>query len=202
MPRWAEIFVTIAAISLFFIGAATVALHIWDRQRFPSPESLETDILIGLSLLTLFGLYFPWQRIKFGDWEIERERIEENLIEREIEYADLISNTSSQVLGGDDGMLENARKDKTESAIAKPVAGSPLFSQASKDAVLDFFKTWSTWGFTPKRILNWGANQPGHTRLKSLSGAELRNILPILVKEGQLRIRAVSYTHLTLPTKA
>ena len=93
MPTKAKTLTTIAAIVLFFVGILSVFLHIFDVERFPSPQSLETDILIGLSLITIFGLYFPWSRIKFGDWEIEAE-VQKELNDREDAIASLTERLS------------------------------------------------------------------------------------------------------------
>jgi len=56
--------------------------------------------------------------------------------------------------------------------------------------VRSFLETWSTWGFTPKRILNWGSQQPGFDRLAELESAELKRILEELVGQGIVRTRS------------
>lgn len=55
--------------------------------------------------------------------------------------------------------------------------------------VRNFLETWSTWGFTPKRILNWGSQQPGFDRLTELQGTQLKDILDKLVAGGVVRTR-------------
>jgi len=96
MPTRAKTLTTSAAILLFFIGVLSIFLHIFDATKFPSPQSLETDILIGLSLITIFGLYFPWSRIKFGDWEIEA-KVQKELNDREDVIASLGSKPHRQI---------------------------------------------------------------------------------------------------------
>jgi len=189
MPTRAKTLTTSAAILLFFIGVLSIFLHIFDATKFPSPQSLETDILIGLSLITIFGLYFPWSRIKFGDWEIEA-KVQKELNDREDVIASLVeqmSEVNNEV--ENENALETSQTDQSGVDDLSRLSSVSLFSEKEKQAVLNFFEAWPNWGFTFTRIVKWGADQPGHEDLKNLSSLKMRTILSTLTRDGVLRLR-------------
>jgi len=80
-----------------------------------------------------------------------------------------------------------------QNADGSTAAASQMNGYEDSDAhnlVLNFLKTWSTWGFTPQRILNWGSQQPGFDRLAELQGAHLKDILGELEARGVVRRRS------------
>lgn len=189
MPVKAKTLTTIAAIVLFFVGILSVFLHIFDVERFPSPQSLETDILIGLSLITIFGLYFPWSRIKFGDWEIEAE-VQKELNDREDAIASLTERLSELDSKGEiENVLEGLNTEDPQESDNAQRHSTPLFTEDEKQAVLAFFRAWPNWGFTFSRVVNWGASQLGHEKLKTISSLKMRAILSILTRDEVLRLR-------------
>jgi len=189
MPTRAKTLTTSAAVILFFIGVLSVFLHIFDATKFPSPQSLETDILIGLSLITIFGLYFPWSRIKFGDWEIEA-KVQKELNDREDVIASLaeqLSDVNNEV--ENENALETLQTEQSGVDDLARHSTVSLFSENEKQAVLNFFKAWPNSGFNFTRIVKWGAKQPGHEDLKNLSSLKMRTILSTLTRDGVLRLR-------------
>ncbi len=52
-----------------------------------------------------------------------------------------------------------------------------------------FLNKWSTWGFTPARIIKWGSQQNGFGDLATLSRSELQQILESLEAQGRARTR-------------
>ena len=187
IPTWPANTLTAAAIGMFVLGLCTVGLHIWDSKRFPPPKDLGIEILMGLSVITIFALYFPWDRIKFGNWEIERKRLQENILQRELDIAELIEEpeTPHEV---DNGTIVTENELVIGGGESRSYTKSN-FSLDHKENVRKFFGNWPTWGFTPSRVLKWGSGQTGFESLKTITPTQLRAILTILVRDGDLRIR-------------
>ena len=55
--------------------------------------------------------------------------------------------------------------------------------------VLTFLERWKTWGFTPKRVVNWGGTQTGFEPLSRLSRGQVERILESLVSQGKAKTR-------------
>ena len=202
IPNWAKVSITIGAILLFLLATLTLPLHLIMPKRFPPPTDLEAEIFLGLSLITLFGLHFPWEKIKFGDWEVERKRLQADITEQAIEtgYAieDIISDESaksSKDTGKHDLLIEGARNENriggTESNVDDPIQSKNKKYEAfdaDKMELFQFFEKSPTRRYTPEQIINFAARNKETINIASFSMARLRILLPVLVKERKIRI--------------
>ena len=203
IPNWAKVSITIGAILLFLLATLTLPLHLIMPKRFPPPTDLEAEIFLGLSLITLFGLHFPWEKIKFGDWEVERKRLQADITEQAIEtgYAieDIIgaehTMTPTEILENDIN-LENIRNENriggTDSSndevpIQTKIKQYKAF-KADKMELFKFFKLSPTRRYTPEQIINFTARNKDIINTSRITMAQLRILLPVLVKEGKIRI--------------
>lgn len=67
---------------------------------------------------------------------------------------------------------------------ARPEKTRPTGLSRQQLWVFDFLDAWDGWPFSVERIVHWGARQPGHEILTSLSEHEIRSALDALVKAG------------------
>ncbi len=172
MPPWARHFLTAIALSLIAIVCLSIILHIFAKDKYPSPEALGGKILIATSVVTIFATYFPWSRLKIGDIEIER------VIEKQaIDHAKAIEAI----------MVANDGTDIVLEAGGHPAKfkASPQFEgmRAHKKDVWGLFQASPNRGFTAQSILNAGQN--------TLSEPELTAILAMLVRDGALTMHVL-----------
>lgn len=147
-----------------------------------SPNDLGLGSILLFLLASVLFFSIPWAGMglrlkKFGPLEFER-KLEGQSEERIKDVAALEDRIRKLELA-----LGNA-------ASPLPVAGLALDPEEVElqELVVKFLTEFGEWAFSPLRIENWGASQPGYSGLSGQS-ERLRSTLRRLVAEGVLETR-------------
>lgn len=163
IPICLQVFLCLLGILLVLGTVAICILHVSNREAFPEPESLDAGFLLALGVGLLLVLFVPWQRIRIAGLEMERAVQEQ----------------------AEDFSREIVRLRNENSKLAR---AAPELSMQEK-LILKFLTSWSSWGFTPLRIKNWGGSKSGYEDLRKLRTGEIREFLTNLVADGKVRVR-------------
>ena len=177
LPKWASLLLTLIAVGFFGVIVLSVFLHLFDKDRFPSPESLSVEILAIISVLTILTIHFPWSKISFGGIEIQRVVQQQN--------KDHLAEIEKIKQKKSDDVVEY----EIETVITGGETGNSPPKQNGRELVVKLLEQYPTWGFSLKRILNWGGKQAGYESIAQLDSTDLRMIVTELVDEGALKIR-------------
>lgn len=191
IPFWLANTLTIISIIIIVIGLLTIVLysgsHFLENYNPPEPEKLQATTMIAVGCLFLIILYLPWNKIKFGDFELERvmqEQTQDYLlyIEELQEHLETLSQKQSKSdVSPKKEELDNIQIDNTKTR-----------KDNIQDLLLKFLTKWSTYGFTISRIINWGGERSGFEAFQDLNNMELRLTADKLVREGKVKTRLSS----------
>jgi len=81
--------------------------------------------------------------------------------------------------------VKNVKVNQKSSKLGKSIESAKQ-TDSDKEIVLKFLKTYHRWWFNIPRIINWGSEREGFSRLKSLTHEELKAILSELEKEDKI----------------
>lgn len=181
MPKWLIKLLSVVGGLTLLCGILFILLHIL-VGGFPEPETLKVDFLIGFGVLILLLLYFPWSKIKFGEFEFEKliqEEKEDYSLEiqkRELKIKELEKIVTDLKNGKNVNVDFNSESSQSE-------------KQVNKELLYKFLSEWSNYGFTISRIKNWGGQRKGFEKFKELDSSEIRLLADELVIEDKLKIR-------------
>lgn len=195
IPRKLSIALTGLGIIMISVGLLSIVFYLVQfnlDMNTPNPRELQASTMIAFGTFLLIILHFPWSKMKFGDFELERAIQEqsqgysmyiEKLKEELQKYKGLASPQKPTKIAGDhkygkDPEVEHVEILEDEDEVKK--------------LLLKFLSEWSSYGFTISRIINWGGNHKKYKTFQKLSSMELRLLADKLVREGKVRTRISS----------
>jgi hypothetical protein len=194
MPKWLTKIMTIVGGITLLMGISFIIMHI-AKDKFPEPETLKVEFLLGFGALILLISYLPWSRIKFGGFEVEsliQEQSEDYSLEIEKlnlkleEYEKIISDLKE----GKETILTEFNPDKSNEK-----------KNLNKTILYDFLSKWSTYGFTVSRVHKWGGDRKTFGRLKEMENSEIRLLADELVRDGKVKKRISSNNNILYQKK-
>ncbi len=211
IPRWLNI--TLTLISIIIITAGLLSIMLYPISYYLNieplnPGDLQSTTLIAVGSLILIILYLPWNKIKFGDFELERaiqdqsqdyslfiEILKEKIKKLEKERDSFIAVKKSRHPEYVDQDIVEKKSEATEAVGEESKYERLINDKTEKDAkelLYKFLNEWNTYGFTVTRIINWGGNRAGYDAFQNYSPMEMRLIADQLVREGKVRTRLSS----------
>ncbi|MDW3194394.1 MAG: hypothetical protein R8G66_18605 [Cytophagales bacterium] len=181
LPVITKALFTIIGIILIGIGFVIIVLHLNEMDKYPSPDEMEVSFLIGIGLITLFAAYFPWLKLKIGDFEVERA-VEDQARDYQTEIKRLR-----------EFILKQEKEVNAQEAISVDIKQSfakqkEEFGQDAKDKeiIYELLKRYPNDGFNITRIKNF---ETGFNTRQDISSSKIRVLANELVDVGKARTR-------------
>ena len=184
IPYWLRNTMTILGIVFILTGLTAIGLYFWDIKKFPSPSDLGTNFIMGLGILLLLVAHFPWSKIKFGDFEIERA-----IQEQAQDYSLEIEKLTQELIECKKSSNINRVNSDSEAFNFETFNHYIDNKENIKNLLIKFLKEWKSYGFTVSRIKKWGGEQNAYELFKDMSNTELRMILDELLRDGKVKTR-------------
>lgn len=146
----------------------------------PSPSQLGLPTIFVFSGAMLILLLIPWERLGLRLKRIAGFEFEQVVETQATEHAEELTEIEDRLAS-----LEKAVRDVHEGIQLEEMYYEPEL----QERLLDFLTRYESTAFSPMRIRQWGAKQPGFERLATYDPAFLRRTLRRLVAEGILETR-------------
>ena len=161
---------------------ASCAMHIAQKDKFPSPVDLEAGMFLSIGVILIIVFNLPWTKIRLGELEIERA-----IEEQATDYANEVDRLKKTIKD-----LEAALSKAGE--ITPELQGrldsvSDEAEQEDERLLLEFLEQSPSWGFTASRIRGKNRQPGGFQRLGHLSVPRIRTLAAKLLQEGKIRTR-------------
>jgi hypothetical protein len=169
-------------VSAFFIilSAWLILGHAFEPTKYPSPKDLQLNTLIIFNLTLFFIAIIPLERMGIRIRKIGQIEFEQIINVQAREHAEELTEIRAQI-------------DELQKGLSNvDGVGKMLFEMSSPEfrpLVLNFLTQFQPAAYSPVKIRNWGAQQPGFERLGTISLGNLRAILQSLLVEGKVMTR-------------
>lgn len=170
------------SVSAFFITLSVwlILMHAFEPTIYPSPKDLQLNTLIIFNLTLFFVAIVPLERMGIRIRKIGQIEFEQIINVQAREHAEELAEIRAQI-------------DELERGLSSvDGVGKMLLEMSSPELrpiVLNFLNQFQPTAYSPVKIRNWGAQQPGFERLGTISLGNLRAILQGLLVEGKVVTR-------------
>lgn len=165
IDRWLRITFTIFGI-LLIILAIVFYIRFLQGDISTSSKDFEVNFLLGLGIVQVLIVNFPWSKISIGGIEIEK-----TITVQEQELVQEIDSLQEKI-----NELVSSRGIHFVDAETTEIAKFQDNKEKNSKLLFDFLSKWNTWGFTASRIKNWGGKQKGFEELAQLSNTDIRQL--------------------------
>lgn len=180
IPMIVRVVACLVSAAFIIFSVWLILKHAFEPKIYPSPKDLQLNTIIIFNLALFFVSILPLERMGIRIRKIGQIEFEQIINVQAREHAEELAEIRAQIdelekgLSGVDGV------------------GKMLFEMSSPELrllVLKFFNQFQPVAYSPVKIRNWGAQQPGFERLGTISLGNLRAILQGLLVEGKVVTR-------------
>lgn len=187
VPIWLKLTFTLLGSFLILLGAIVIISYILKFGHNLIPSEIGANFIICLGAFMILVVHFPWNKLKFGGFEIERaiqEQAQDYSLDIEMlkKELDECKEILKQAEEGQD--ISDKVKIKIE-GLKKSISDR----EEEKKLLIKLLSDWPTYGFTASRIITIAGERSDYEKLKSMKPYQIRMVVNELIKEGKIRIR-------------
>lgn len=180
IPILVRIVACLVSASFIILCVWLMLKHAFEPTIYPSPKDLQLNALILFNLTLFFVSIVPLERMGIRIRKIGQIEFEQIINVQAREHAEELAEIRAQI-------------DELEKGLSSvDGAGKMLLEMSTPELrpiVLNFLNQFQPTAYSPVKIRNWGAQQPGFEKLGTISLGNLRAILQSLLVEGKVVTR-------------
>jgi hypothetical protein len=175
VPRWFRAVVGLLGLGLLVPSVIYIARYTYEPDRFVKPDELDLPFLIVTGALLTLAAMTPWRSLglrisKVGFVEFQQV-VKAQAREHTEDFAEILERVEE--------LEQKARGIGSTAAITEHFAEIDLYP-----LLLRFLKEHAPTAFSPVRIQQWGARQPGYEKFGQYSQGTIRVLLHKMVSQG------------------
>lgn len=180
IPIIVRVVACLVSVAFIILSVWLILKHAFEPKIYPSPKDLQLNTIIIFNLALFFLSILPLERMGIRIRKIGQIEFEQIINVQAREHAEELAEIRAQI-------------DELEKSLSGvDGVGKMLFEMSSPELrpiVLKFLNQFQPVAYSPVKIRNWGAQQPGFERLGTISLGNLRAILQGLLVEGKVVTR-------------
>jgi hypothetical protein len=211
LPPWLRIAAVVTLSALLSLSVGTFFLYMYTGDQKFEPAKFGVGNLIAFCVvgLLLLNLRIDWRRVsKLGPLEFEKalsrqaserdrdiarleDRIDQIILHDRVKMPDLdikeMHEFAHRPAAEDSG--PHLHVEALEGLAVKPAKEARPAQRGLEDELSAFLNKYERWAFSPSRIIDWGAQQPGFEYLANRDPGQVRRALQAMVAAGRAETR-------------